>query len=131
MSKRLALLLFATLPVGALAAPETFTLDVTREAVEGLTDPYVVRAIELCRQALEEARLEPDNIEKLLLVGGVTLMPYVRQRIAELQQRASKGLHRDRYRFTGESRHSPGKLCREVFRRQRQPRQSSLVNGVA
>jgi polyisoprenoid-binding protein YceI len=27
MSKRLALLLFATLPVGALAAPETFTLD--------------------------------------------------------------------------------------------------------
>jgi molecular chaperone DnaK len=47
--------------------------------------PYVTRSIMLCRKALEGARLEPGNIAKIVLVGGTSLLPSLRQALtAEL-----------------------------------------------
>lgn len=57
--------------------------DLKRADVERLAEPLIVRSVNLCRKALEESRLGPGDIEKTLLVGGPTLSPYLRERLAD------------------------------------------------
>ncbi|TNY38023.1 Hsp70 family protein [Thermomonospora catenispora] len=63
--------------------PLDFYHDVHRADVERLFEPFIVRSINLCRTALSESGLGPGDIEKVLLVGGPTLSPYLRQRLAD------------------------------------------------
>ncbi|GAA5114643.1 Hsp70 family protein [Pseudonocardia adelaidensis] len=44
---------------------------------------YYRRTIELCRKTLAEAGVRPDDVDKVLLVGGSTLAPTVRELIAD------------------------------------------------
>ncbi|WP_067488611.1 Hsp70 family protein [Actinomadura hibisca] len=60
-----------------------FEYELRRADVERLTEPYLVRSINLCRKALAEAGLGPGDVERLLLVGGPTLSPYLRERLAD------------------------------------------------
>ncbi|REE97131.1 Hsp70 family protein [Thermomonospora umbrina] len=60
-----------------------FEYDLTRSEVERLTEPLIVRSVNLCRNALTESGLGPSDIEKVLLVGGPTLSPYLRERLAD------------------------------------------------
>src|SRR5262249_13682108 len=43
----------------------------------------VLRSINICKKVLAEKRLQPGAIEKVLLVGGPTQTPYLRQRLAD------------------------------------------------
>jgi len=52
---------------------------ITRAKLEELTKDLVWKTIPLIEQALEEARLRPENIDEIILVGGQTRMPYLRQ----------------------------------------------------
>lgn len=65
-----------------------FFYDLRRADVERLTEPIAVRSVNLCMKALRESGLGPADIEKVLLVGGPTLSPYLRQRLAD----AGRGL---------------------------------------
>jgi len=67
------------------AEGRTYEIDVelTRADVERLAEPFIVRSINLCRRALAESGLGPGDIEKVLLVGGPTLSPYLRERLAD------------------------------------------------
>ncbi|MFI6516717.1 Hsp70 family protein [Spirillospora sp. NPDC050679] len=60
-----------------------FEYELRRADVERLTEPFLVRSINLCRKALAEAGLGPGDVERLLLVGGPTLSPYLRERLAD------------------------------------------------
>lgn len=60
-----------------------FEYELRRADVEALTEPMIVRAINISRRVLAEARLAPQDIARLVLVGGPTLMPYMRQRLAD------------------------------------------------
>ncbi|RZT28048.1 molecular chaperone DnaK [Kribbella sp. VKM Ac-2569] len=62
---------------------ETFDFTLTRGALDRVAEPYYVRAINLCREAIRENGLSADAIDKLLLVGGVTLSPGLRERLAD------------------------------------------------
>jgi molecular chaperone DnaK len=53
-----------------------------RKEVEDLIEPFVLRSINICKKVLTEKRLGPGDIQKVLLVGGPTQTPYVRQRLA-------------------------------------------------
>jgi molecular chaperone DnaK len=55
----------------------------TRSDFERMCAPLVDRTIECCRRALKDARLEPSEIEAVVLVGGATRVPMVRRRVAE------------------------------------------------
>lgn len=55
----------------------------TRSELDAIAEPFYARAINLCRDALAEAALGPDDIDRLLLVGGVTLSPGLRERLAD------------------------------------------------
>ncbi|HEY0004100.1 MAG TPA: Hsp70 family protein [Pyrinomonadaceae bacterium] len=61
----------------------TFEYDLQRRDVERMAEPYILRAINICRKVLTERRLGTSNVEKVLLVGGPTLMPYLRERLAD------------------------------------------------
>ncbi|MDP2209424.1 MAG: Hsp70 family protein [Bacteroidota bacterium] len=60
-----------------------FDFELKRIDVEKLVEPFILRSINICKKALAEKRLSEKNIEKLILVGGPTLMPYLRQRLAD------------------------------------------------
>jgi len=69
---------------------------ITREAFEELAVDLIQRTIKICRATLQEAELEVDEIDDVILVGGMTRMPRVQQEVAEYFGRpASKNVHPD------------------------------------
>lgn len=55
--------------------------NVTREEFEALVAPLVQRTLDSCRRALADADLEPADIVEVVLVGGSTRMPGVRDAV--------------------------------------------------
>ncbi|GAA1028727.1 MULTISPECIES: Hsp70 family protein [Amycolatopsis] len=62
---------------------EMFEYVVRREEVDQAARPFYLRAVQLCRSALESANLRPADIDRLLLVGGPTLAPGLRELLAD------------------------------------------------
>jgi molecular chaperone HscA len=55
-----------------------------RAALERLAEPFVARAIALAKAVLDDARVTPDQVNGVVLVGGSTRMPIVRRAVAQL-----------------------------------------------
>jgi molecular chaperone DnaK len=67
-----------------------------RTTLEGLTGDLIERTVEICRQALADARLGVDEIEDVVLVGGMTRMPAVQQAVSTYFKREpNRGVHPD------------------------------------
>jgi Fe-S protein assembly chaperone HscA len=49
-----------------------------------LIGPIIERTLNPCRQALKDAALRPNEIDEVVMVGGSTRIPQVRQRVQEL-----------------------------------------------
>ena len=64
--------------------PKHLTLKLTRSKFEQLVDDLVERTLEPCRQALADAGLSASDIDEVVLVGGSTRVPLVRQKVTEL-----------------------------------------------
>ncbi|MFZ3342497.1 MAG: Fe-S protein assembly chaperone HscA [Terriglobales bacterium] len=58
--------------------------EITREMFEGLIQPVIDRTVGPTRQALKDAGLKPAQIDEVVLVGGSTRIPRVRQLVQEL-----------------------------------------------
>jgi molecular chaperone DnaK len=58
-------------------------VEITREQYEKVIEPLLARTEILIEVALEEAKSKVSDIQKVLLVGGSTRMPMVRQQLAE------------------------------------------------
>ncbi len=56
----------------------------SRARFETLVAPLVERTVGPCRQALADARLEPSQIDEVLLVGGSTRIPLVQQAVRRI-----------------------------------------------
>jgi len=68
----------------------------TRAKLEQLTEDLILRTIEPCKQALEDAGLKPSDIDQVILVGGQTRMPAIQQIVAEFFGREPhKGVNPD------------------------------------
>jgi Fe-S protein assembly chaperone HscA len=66
------------------ALPAGFSQPITRTEFEALIAPIVERTLIPVRQALADAGLDVSNIDEVVLVGGSTRVPLVRQRVEEL-----------------------------------------------
>lgn len=60
-----------------------FEYELRRADVENAAEQLYVRSISLCKQALAEKGLGASDIESVLLVGGATLAPALRERLAD------------------------------------------------
>ena len=68
----------------------------TRATLEELSEDLIERTVDICRQTLDDARLGKDEIDEVLLVGGMTRMPKIQQAVQEFFEREpSKGVHPD------------------------------------
>lgn len=61
------------------SGPKHLVKTLTRTKFEALTEDLLKRTEEPITHALKDAKLEPENIDKILLVGGLTRMPVVRE----------------------------------------------------
>lgn len=62
----------------------SFTCRLTREELENLTRDIISRTRAHCLRALADARVEPKDLDQVILVGGQTRMPLVRKFVANL-----------------------------------------------
>jgi len=59
------------------SGPKHLSITITRSKLEQLCDNLLQRTKNPCRQALEDAGLKPEQIDEVILVGGMTRMPAV------------------------------------------------------
>jgi len=64
--------------------PKNLVLTLSRSKLEELLRPIVERCKAPMLQAIEDAKLKPADIEKIILIGGPTRMPIVRQFITNV-----------------------------------------------
>ncbi len=61
---------------------------VTRPELDALIEPLLSRTGTACRRALRDAKLKPEELDGVILVGGSTRVPRVRSYVSELFGRA-------------------------------------------
>ena len=63
------------------SGPKHLYYKLTRAQLEGMVQEYIDRSIELVKKTLKEAKLEPSQINEIILVGGQTRMPKIQEEI--------------------------------------------------
>ena len=66
------------------SGPKHFSKTLSREVFESLVADLVEQTIEPCQKALWDAKLQPENIDKVLLVGGQTRSPIIARTVREV-----------------------------------------------
>ncbi|MEE3505707.1 Fe-S protein assembly chaperone HscA [Pseudomonas sp. 10C3] len=56
----------------------------TRQAFDALLEPMLARSLKACRRAVRDAGIEIEEVEAVVMVGGSTRVPRVREAVAEL-----------------------------------------------
>ncbi|HEV3468505.1 MAG TPA: molecular chaperone DnaK, partial [Pyrinomonadaceae bacterium] len=66
------------------SGPKHFSKVLTREVFENLVSDLVEKTVEPCQKALWDAKLQPKDIDKVLLVGGQTRSPIIARTVREI-----------------------------------------------
>lgn len=70
--------------------PKHVEMKLTRAKLEELITPIIERTEKPCRQALEDAKLKPSDINHVVLVGGPTRMPIVMNKVEQIFKKKPK-----------------------------------------
>ena len=78
------------------AGPKHMNINLTRAKLESLVDDLIDQTIDPCQKALKDAGLKPSEIDEVVLVGGMTRMPKVIQKVKDFFGREPhKGVNPD------------------------------------
>ncbi len=66
------------------SGPKHLNMKLTRAKLEKLTEDLIEMVEGPCRQALADAGLSPRDIDEVILVGGMTRMPKVQEKVKEI-----------------------------------------------
>ena len=78
------------------SGPKHLNIKISRAKLEKLCADLIERLAEPCRTALKDAGVTANEIEEIILVGGMTRMPAVQQKVKEIfGKEASKGVNPD------------------------------------
>lgn len=58
--------------------------DITRAKFESLIEELVDKTVEPCKRAMDDAGLEAGDLDDVILVGGSTRIPFVREKVKEI-----------------------------------------------
>ena len=58
--------------------------ELTREAFDALIEPMIARSLKACRRAVRDSNIELDEVQAVVMVGGSTRVPRVREAVAEM-----------------------------------------------
>jgi len=65
------------------SGPKHLNLKITRAKLEALVEDLIERTIEPCRIAIKDAGIKVSDIDDVILVGGMTRMPKVQEKVKE------------------------------------------------
>ncbi len=65
------------------SGPKHLNLKITRAKLEALVEDLIARTIEPCRTAIKDAGVKVSDIHDVILVGGMTRMPKVQEKVKE------------------------------------------------
>lgn len=65
------------------SGPKHLSLKITRAKLEALVEELIERTIEPCRTAIKDAGVKVSDIDDIILVGGMTRMPKVQEKVKE------------------------------------------------
>jgi molecular chaperone DnaK len=66
------------------SGPKHLTMKVTRAKLEGLVEHLINKTVGPCRTALKDAGMSANQIDEVILVGGMTRMPSVQAKVKEI-----------------------------------------------
>ena len=66
------------------SGPKHLVMTLSRSKLEQLVDDLVQKTIDPCKQAMADAEVTPNDINEVILVGGMTRMPAVHQAVVKL-----------------------------------------------
>lgn len=78
------------------SGPKHLNVKLTRSKLESICSELIARLVEPCKMAIKDAGLSASEIDEVILVGGMTRMPAVQERVKEIFGKApSKGVNPD------------------------------------
>jgi len=78
------------------SGPKHLNIKLTRAKLEGLVDDLIEKIVGPCKIAIKDAGLSPADIDEVILVGGMTRMPKVQEKVKEIfGKEPSKGVNPD------------------------------------
>ncbi len=84
------------------SGPKHLNIKLTRAKLEALVEELVERTIAPCKAALKDAGLKPNEIDEVILVGGMTRMPKIMEVVQEFFGREPhRGVNPDEVVATG------------------------------
>ena len=73
--------------------PKHLSMKLTRAKLEQLIDPIIKKCKHPMEQAMKDAKLSPNQVSKIILVGGPTRMPIVRKFVEDFTgKQAERGV---------------------------------------
>ena len=67
----------------AVISWQNFSVEISREQFNALIHSLVKRSLLTCRRALKDANVESEKVQAVVMVGGSTRVPYVREQVGE------------------------------------------------
>lgn len=67
-----------------LSGSDSFACDISRDELVALASPIIERTRSLCQRAISDSKLNIEDLDKIVLVGGSTRMPIVQQIAADI-----------------------------------------------
>jgi len=78
------------------SGPKHLNIKLTRAKLEALVDDLIGKIVEPCNIALKDSGLKPNDIDEVILVGGMTRMPKVQEKVKEIfGKEPNKGVNPD------------------------------------
>ncbi len=66
------------------SGPKHLHMTLTRTRLEALAQPIVEKTQRTIVKALEDAKLTPQGVDKIILIGGMTRMPYIQRFVEQI-----------------------------------------------
>lgn len=78
------------------SGPKHLNIKLTRSKLEALVDGLIEKVVAPCNMAMKDAGLKASDVDEVILVGGMTRMPKVQERVKDIfGKEPSKGVNPD------------------------------------